>query len=199
VLYQNGAAVNTGFTPATFSTTAGQQYTVEVQDYGSYYFNHWSDGSTNRDRTFTATSLQTFTAVYSTSPQSGGSGDTVGSGNGGGSSGSAAGVTVASTDQNGKLIYGYYTLLCQQGTSMNADGSTSCDHHDQSFISSGFTTVTFNGLPQGQTFGVEVQDYDSCTFNHWTDSPNNVGYQYRFHLFTAASPPNTLTAVYNCS
>jgi hypothetical protein len=76
VLYQNGAATNSGFTPATFSTTSGQQYTVEVQDYGSYYFNHWSDtGSTNRDRTFTAiSSSMVFTAAYSTSPPSGGSG-----------------------------------------------------------------------------------------------------------------------------
>jgi hypothetical protein len=61
---------------AIFSTTSGQQYTVEVQDYGSYYFNHWSDtGSTNRDRTFTAiSSSMVFTAAYSTSPPSGGSG-----------------------------------------------------------------------------------------------------------------------------
>jgi hypothetical protein len=204
ILYQNGAAINTGFTPATFQTTAGQQYTVQVQDYGSYYFNHWSDGTTSRDKTFTATSSgQTFTAVYSTSPSSSSGGSSSangGSGGSGGSSSSGTGVTVASVDQNGNPIYGYYTLLCTQGTSLNSDGSTSCDNNGSSFLGSGFTTVTFNsGLVQGQTYGVEVQDYGNCHFNHWTDNPSNVGYTYRFHLFNASNPPNKLTAVYGCS
>jgi hypothetical protein len=66
ILYQNGVAVNTGFTPATFQTTAGQQYTVEVQDYGNYYFNHWSDGTTNRlhDVTTGTGTTTSLTAVY---------------------------------------------------------------------------------------------------------------------------------------
>lgn len=102
-----------------------------------------------------------------------------------------AGVTVQSIDQNNKPIFGIYTLLCRQGTSNYANGTTTCAT-GESRISSGFTTVNFTETA-GQTFGVEVEDSKNCTFNHWTDNGND-----RFRLFTAQSPPPTLTAAFSC-
>src|ERR1035437_4016323 len=39
----SGTVVQTGFTPAQFTLAAGS-YEVTVGNYGSEYFNHWSDG-----------------------------------------------------------------------------------------------------------------------------------------------------------
>ncbi|GEM_PF-3141458 len=173
VLYQNGAVQNTGFTPATFSTTAGQTYTVEVQDYGGYYFNHWSDGTTNRDKTFTATSSgQTFTAVYSTSPSTnnnGGGGGTVVSG------GSSSSISVTTTDSAGNQITGYYTTLWQNSQQ----------------IQSGFSPASFT-VSNSQTYQVAVADYGNYVFDHWSDGTTN-----RFHTVTTGTGTTTqLTAVY---
>lgn len=106
---------------------------------------------------------------------------------------SEAGVTVKSVDENNNPIYGIYTLLCSQGTSQTANGSNTCET-GSSRLNSGFTTVTFD-VPQGQTFGVEVYNNASCSFNHWSD---NTGNTYQFRLFTATNPPTILTSVYSC-
>jgi hypothetical protein len=53
VLSQNGATVKTAFSPATFTLSSGQTYQVSVSDYGDYLFDHWNDGSTNRQKTVT--------------------------------------------------------------------------------------------------------------------------------------------------
>jgi len=69
-LQQNGATIATGFTPKTFTAvTAGKQYTIIPADYTNAYFNKWSDGSTVREKTVTATSTGvSLTALYTTSP-----------------------------------------------------------------------------------------------------------------------------------
>ena len=171
----SGDVVNTGFTPATFQTTVGQIYTIEVQDYGSYYFNHWSDnGSTNRDRAFTAaSSAQTFTAVYSTSPLSSGdssSGNSDG-GSSGGSSSSSGTISVTTTDSSGNTIAGYYTTLWQNGAQI-----------DSAFSPASFTVTG------GQSYQVAVSDYGSYSFDHWSD-----GSYDRLHNAQAG---DSLTAVY---
>lgn len=66
-LYNSGGTlINHGFSWVTFSgLSVGTTYSVEPDNYGSCTFNHWQDtGSTTRDRSFTAASTQTFTAVY---------------------------------------------------------------------------------------------------------------------------------------
>jgi len=107
---------------------------------------------------------------------------------------SGAGVTVKSVDQNNNAIYGLYTLLCSQGTSGSPDGGNSCET-GSSRLASGNTTVTFSGLPAGQTFGVDVYNNATCSFNHWSDNTANT---YKFRLFTATNPPSILTPVYSC-
>jgi YVTN family beta-propeller protein len=174
VLYQNGVAIDSGFTQAIFSTTSGQIYTVEVQDYGSYYFNHWSDGSTGRDKTFTATSsAQTLTAVYSTSQSSGDDG-----GGSSGSGGSLVDIMTFKTDDTG--LVGYYASLWQNGAQID-----SC-----------FSVCDFS-LADGQTYQIAVSDYGSCSFDHWNygDNPEN-----RFATVQGYATGNLkLHAYYNCS
>lgn len=94
-LDQNGVKIGSGFTPYTFNNViVGQQYMVFVDDYGNCVFNHWDDGSTSRQRTFTMPVSNTvFTAHYNC---------------GGGGSGS---LTVDSVDQNNNPITGYYVGL----------------------------------------------------------------------------------------
>ena len=60
----SGTVVDTGYTPLTYEATIGSQYTVTVDNYGSYYFNHWSSGSTSNSMTFTPTQATTLTAYY---------------------------------------------------------------------------------------------------------------------------------------
>jgi len=173
VLFQNGGAIDTGFTPATFSTTSGQTYTVQVQDYGSYFFDHWADnGSTNRDRSFTAASSQlTFSAVYRNEqsppppppPQSG-----------------TATFNIKTVDSNGNEIYGYYTTLWQ-GTNLFKEG---------------FSPVSFTvKAGSGQSYAVTVADYSNYYFDHWSD-----GNKSRFLSFVPESGQTiSLTAVYRTS
>src|SRR5437667_9641003 len=42
-LFQNGSVVGTGFSPTVFTLNDGQIYVVQVDDYGSYHFDHWQD------------------------------------------------------------------------------------------------------------------------------------------------------------
>ncbi|MGI0005942.1 MAG: hypothetical protein ACREAI_05955, partial [Nitrososphaera sp.] len=68
-LAQNGQTVATGFTPATFTLTSGQQYTAAVSSYGVWRFDHWADnGSTNPSRAVSIASDTTLTAVYRNTP-----------------------------------------------------------------------------------------------------------------------------------
>lgn len=137
ILYQNSNAVNSGFTPVTFPTNNGQTYTIEVQDYGQYHFDHWKDNaSTNRDRTFTASSALTLTAVYSTSSSPPPSTNSQ--------------ISVLTHDQNGKDISGYYATLWQNGNTIN----------------SGYSPTAFS-IVNGQSYQLAVSDYGTCTFNHW--------------------------------
>ena len=168
----NGNAIETGFTPATFDLAAGQAYTVQVQDYGSYYFNYWQDNSdADRARTFTATdSAQTLTAVYSTSPSAAPPEEnnndeeqppqpTSGT------------ISVTTVDSSGSQIYGYYTILSQNGNVMQT----------------AFSPAEFT-VDGDQTYQVEVSDYGSYAFDHWSD-----GSYDRLH---GAEAGDTLVAVY---
>jgi polyvinyl alcohol dehydrogenase (cytochrome) len=169
-LYQGGSVVASGFTPMTFATTSGLTYSVQVDNYGSCTFAHWSDGVTSNPRSFTATSSSTtFTAVYDCAGVSGGSG--------GGGTGGASSLTVGSVNQNNSTINGYYTALFDSGGSV---------------VASGFTPKTFS-LTSGSIYSVKVDNYGSCNFYQWSD-----GVTSNPRTFTA-SGAMTFTAVYNCA
>src|SRR5487761_394878 len=66
-LWENGALNQSCFSPCSFAVAPGT-YQVAVSDSGGLFFNHWTDGSTARFHTVTASgsSKINLTAVYST-------------------------------------------------------------------------------------------------------------------------------------
>ena len=66
-LWQNGALNQSCFSPCSFAVAPGT-YRVAVSDSGGLFFNHWTDGSTARFHTVTASGSPkiNLTAVYST-------------------------------------------------------------------------------------------------------------------------------------
>ena len=65
-LILDDSTIDTGFTTKSFTGDSGTQYTVFVSDYQNYLFDHWDDGSTDRNRTITPTGDMTLTASYQT-------------------------------------------------------------------------------------------------------------------------------------
>jgi hypothetical protein len=145
VLYQNKASVATGFSPATFTLNNGQTYTVQVQDYGDYVFDHWQDtSSTDRIRIISITTGTQITAIYRNNnnpppPPPDGQSE----------------ISVGTTDSSGNAINGYYTTFWQGSTMLH-----SC-------FSPCFFTAN-NGEYQ-----VAVADYDNKLFDHWSDGIKN--------------------------
>jgi DNA-binding beta-propeller fold protein YncE len=108
VLYQGsdggggGGAVASGFSPASFALDIGQQYTVQVDDYGSCQFDHWADtGSTSALRTISVTSDTQLTAVYNCGT-------------------STSTIDVSTVNSTGSAISGYYTTLWQNGVQLHS-------------------------------------------------------------------------------
>jgi glucose/arabinose dehydrogenase len=93
-----GTTIATGFTPMTFTgTVAGATYIVSVSDYGSYFFDHWDNGSTARQRTITLNSNTEVTAYYRNTAAA------------------PPKLTVTSADLSGSTISGYYTTVTSGG------------------------------------------------------------------------------------
>jgi len=187
VLKQGTAVVATGFTLATLPTTAGQTYSVQADGYGSCAFAKWSDGVTTDPRPLTATSSgTTFTAVYncgttttttsSTTTSSTTTSSTTTSSTS--TTTSTSTVSVDSVNQFGNPITGYYTALYNSGGTV---------------LGSGFTPATFN-TTSGQTYGVRMDGYGSCTFTKWSD-----GVTTDPRSFAAPSSGTTFTGVYDCA
>lgn len=108
ILYQNGQAVATGFTPTTFTVNDGQDYVVQADSYGNCIFAYWADtGMSAASRSISISSNTQLTAVYNCNYSSDSS------------------VTVSSVNQNGASIFGYYVLLSNsEGTGLNQGYTT---------------------------------------------------------------------------
>ena len=66
---QNGTQIDAGYTPYNFTLDNGQNYTIHVENYGTYKFSHWADtGSTNASRDISISADQSITAIYATIP-----------------------------------------------------------------------------------------------------------------------------------
>jgi hypothetical protein len=64
VLTQNHQNLGNEYFPYQFTLSNSQTYTVTAYDYGSYTFDHWSDGSTSRLLTFSLSKNTALTAYY---------------------------------------------------------------------------------------------------------------------------------------
>lgn len=172
VLMQNGAVIETGFSPKTFTLDTDEDYTVSVSDYGSYAFDHWAgSGSEIREMNveFVNDGSDTLTAVYRNvneqvepepSPEPSPPPEQI-----------TDTISVTTVDSSGNQIYGYYTTLWQDGNVIQS-----------AFSPAGFTVST------GQTYQVAVADYGQYVFDHWSD-----GSYDRFHNAQAG---DELVAVY---
>ena len=121
----NNQEVSTGYTPITFQTTSGHNYTVTVSDSKNLYFNRWSNDFASRVIPVTATaSTVSLTAVFTTTPQV--------------PPPTPYSITVDSSTLNGTAIRGYFIDVRIGG------------YH----IASGFTPVTFQNLEPGLQYQV---------------------------------------------
>ncbi len=172
MLSQGGNTVATGFTPAAFTVNSGVSYAVQVDDFGSCHFDHWADtGSMTASRAISISADMQIKAVYNCGTT------TSGGGGGGGGGGGSASVTVQSVDQNNNYITGYYTAL------VDSSGNV---------IATGFTAKTFT-TTAGSAYGIQVDGFGTCSFNHWSDGGANDP-----RSFTQMSGAMTFTAAFNC-
>jgi hypothetical protein len=160
VLSQNGAVVKTAFSPASFTLNSGQTYQVAVSDYGQYFFEHWSDGSTSRQKTVTGGQATTLTAYYRTSapapapvpePEP-----------------EEATLTVKSVDLDGKAINGLWTVV-------KKDGAT---------LKTGYTPLTYTA-EAGSTYEVSVANYQNYAFDHWESGSKSSARQVTVNADTS--------------
>jgi hypothetical protein len=164
-----GSMVGSGYSPATYTLTNGQSYTVEVDGYGSCNFDHWADNAnTNPLRSISISSNTQLTAVYNCGTSSGG---------GGGGGGTTSTLTLNTQDLTGATITGYYSALRSSAGNV---------------VATGYSPTTYT-LTDGSTYTIEVDGYGSCNFDHWADTGSTS------YLRTISISSNTqLTAVYNC-
>lgn len=105
---------SSGFTTNTYSLISGISYTVGMQDYGGYVFDHWQDtSSTDRNRVVNINVNSSITAVYN-----GGAADPTpdpGGGGGGNECGPIGGVVLQAwnqCDDASHSCYAYCTAPC---------------------------------------------------------------------------------------
>jgi hypothetical protein len=100
-LTQGRDAVSSQYMPWTFTVNNSQTYTLTANDYGSYTFDHWSDGSTSRVLTLSVTQSTSLVAYYRDSNSPPPSGKAI--------------LSVSAVDSNGTAITGLTISLWQNG------------------------------------------------------------------------------------
>jgi hypothetical protein len=100
-LSQDRSTVSNQFMPWTFVLNNSQTYTVTAYDYGSYTFDHWSDGSTSRVLTLSITQTTNLIAYYRNVNAAPPAGKTL--------------LSVNAVDSSGKPITGLTVSLWQNG------------------------------------------------------------------------------------
>jgi DNA-binding beta-propeller fold protein YncE len=171
LLYENGSAVETGYSPDTFGLTDGQAYVLQVNSYGPCYFSHWADtGSTNSWRYISISSDTQLTAIYNCS---------------GTSSSSVTVFAEGFTNHVSRDIFGYYVTL------FSSNGSV---------VSTGFAPKTFPTV-SGQNYTLQADNYGSCALSGWEAESFSFGEGGSGDsvTFTASSGALDFSAIYTCT
>lgn len=169
VLYQGGTQVASGYTPVQFTLTDGQPYQVEVEGYGSAYFQYWGDTNwVNALRNVTLSSPASFDAVFC---------------KGACSDGSTApppsdGVTVYADRIPASYWSPCFATVCSAGTGPGASMYVVIEDSAGNVLHSAYADewgVTFTGLTPGVTYYVLATNCNMChgsvhdvVFNYWT-------------------------------
>ena len=74
---QWGNVVRAGLTPLSYAPLSGVTYTITVQNYGSYVFDHWGSGGTSNNKTYTFNGNNAWFDAYFRTSGSTGSGITL--------------------------------------------------------------------------------------------------------------------------
>ena len=168
---QNGAVLNTGYTPMTFTGTTGGTYDVTVANYGNTVFCHWQDGTTNPDRTLTLSGNLVLTAYYSTNGSCSTATTTTttsststvsttsttirttttSTSKSSTTTQSSVNVQVVSVTSGGASLIGMYTTVSQNGAT----------------LVTGYTPLTFTASTGG-VYTVTVANYGNYVFSHWS-------------------------------
>ena len=192
VLYQNGAGIASGYTPATFTLNDGQTYSVQVDGYGSYYFQFWAgSGSVNGNETVVPNGDLSMTAVLCNGPP---------------------GTCADATPVNGITVYAHripasywapcFATACSAGTGPGATMFFQLYDSSGNLLQSAYADeagYTFTGLTPGVTYYVWA---DNCNLCH--GSTHDVVFQYwGAHTSTAnpiaATVGSNLDAWYSCT
>jgi hypothetical protein len=160
--------LKTGFTPMNFTGDTGKTYSVNVSDFGSYAFDHWSDnGSTTRPRLVTLPSggnntTLDLTAIYKVVPKPTGGPATLT-------------INALSTNSSDHSPLNMFVIVRNNGT----------------IAQSGYTPFNFTGNT-GASYEVTVANYDGKMFVKWQDD----GSTSRSRMIDLTSNM-TLTAAYD--
>jgi hypothetical protein len=192
VLYQNGTIVSTGYSPAQFTVSNGQVYTVEVDGYGSYYFQYWLDtASVNIDRNVTTSANLSITAVMCNGPP-GTCPDPI----------PKYGITVYAHRIPASYWDPCFATACSAGTGPGAAMYFELYDSSGTLIQTGYANeqgYTFSGLNPNATYYVYPDDCNLCH-----GSTHNVVFQYWGANSSTARPiaatvGTSLDAWYSCT
>jgi len=139
VLSQNGVVLETDFTPSTFTVNNDEVYNVALHSFEEYEFLMWQDtGSAISNKDFAISSDADFIADYGNilDPSPLGTSE----------------LTVSTVNSSGDEIFGYWTVLFQNG-----------------FVQkTGFSPMTVD-LNNDEDYEVFVGDWDGVNFSHHED------------------------------
>ena len=198
VLYQSGNAVQSGYTPVNFSLANGQAYQVEVDGYGSAYFQYWSDtNSVDTPRNVTISSSTSFDAVFCV---------------GACSDGSTApppvdGVTVYADRIPASYWDPCFATACSAGTGPGASMYVVLEDSAGNVLHANYADewgLTFTGLTPGVTYYVMATNCNLChgsahdvVFNYWTGGTLGTSHQTANPL--AVTSGDVVEAWYSCT
>ena len=179
-LSQGGNTLSSGFTPAAFTLTSGQSYTVTADGYGSCIFDHWAGtGSTSASQSVSISSNTQITAVYNCGGST--SGGTGGGGTGGsGEMGAGPGTVTIYDHRVPQADWApCFAAVCSAGTGPGVGMWVSLFDSSGNVVGTGFANEnghTFTGLNPSATYYLYPSDCDAChtsthdvLFNHWGD------------------------------
>lgn len=177
----SGNVVKSGFTAATFATTAGVAYGLQADGYGSCAFSHWSNGATSDPMSFSAaTGSMSFTAVYNCGGSTSGGGGGTGGGGSSGETGAGPGTITIYDHRVPQSDWApCFATVCSAGTGPGASMWVTLYDSSGNVVGTGFADEnghTFTGLNPSATYYLYPADCDSChtsthdvLFNHWGD------------------------------
>lgn len=188
--------VFTGFTPVSFAALPADQYKIDVFNFGTYYFDHWSDQNGMADTTgqggiVYAVDLANPGVPFRYVPADGNNYDLEAAYRTTETPEGTTPLHINAEDQDGNALPGMYAVIYQCTTGDDPNGVT---RMGCSIDQTGWTPMAF-GMSLDRDYYVSAVSWfttdKSYQFDHWKNDANPV--------LSAGTAPTTLTAVYKVS